>query len=177
LRQNSGTPNKIYCDVSADGVTWSNTWPTTGTAATAGSPIQRASAEWVSLSGGTISTAVAAPGTAKFTNFALDGVGYSFTSNLQSGDAGTVACIATAQKTVTCNLSAYTCVLGSTGCTAAQTWTFPVPFATMPILQMNSAASAGHCGVYDASVTAAAITFPANAAMVPETCSIVVTGP
>jgi hypothetical protein len=177
IREDNGSPNKIYCDVSPDGVTWSNNWPTTGVAYTSGNPTPYSNSETISVSAG--GTGVTTPGTAQFSNFTYDNNGHGSVASAQSGDTGTAACTSytTMPKTVQCYLSGYTCLLGGSGCTVAQTFTYVLPFSTAPVVLMNSASSTGSCGTYNPSVTATSITFPANAGMSAETCSVVLTGP
>lgn len=86
-----------------------------------------------------------------------------------TGTSGTAVCHEDALGgglTTSCFLNSY----AQTG--TAQTWTFPFPYATVPILQE----SGGSCGAQNPSVTATVLTLPANAAMTAETCQVSVTG-
>lgn len=90
----------------------------------------------------------------------------------QSGTSGTATCTETANGTTlltTCYLNGY----ANTG--TAQTYSFPIPFATYPSV-VESASGGASCGTYNPSATASTLTLPANASMTAETCEIVVTG-
>lgn len=87
----------------------------------------------------------------------------------QSGTAGTASCstgLQGTQKYTTCYLAAYA------NTSTAQTYAFPVAFATTPVLQI----SGGSCGTFNPTASASTLTLPANAAMTAESCNISVLG-
>jgi hypothetical protein len=90
-----------------------------------------------------------------------------------AGTSGTTYCTQSAQglmKVVSCELSSYS----QTG--AAQTWTYPTPFAAYPTLMLNSSGSTGSCGAYNPTTTTTTLTLPANQSMTAETCNVVLIG-
>ena len=86
-----------------------------------------------------------------------------------SGTSGSAVCA----ETLTAPLKIGSCYLNGyreTG--AAQTYTYPVPFSTTPVLLE----SGGSCGTYNPATTATALTLPANSAMTAESCNVTVLG-
>ena len=86
-----------------------------------------------------------------------------------SGTSGSAVCA----ETLTAPLKIGSCYLNGyreTG--AAQTYTYPVPFSTTPVLLK----SGGSCGTYNPATTATALTLPANSAMTAESCNVTVLG-
>lgn len=91
------------------------------------------------------------------------------TATVMSGTSGTATCsqgIQGTQKYASCYLNNY----AHTG--TAQTYMFPAAYNTTPVLLE----SGGTCGSYNPSVSATALTLPANASMTAETCNVVVLG-
>jgi hypothetical protein len=88
-----------------------------------------------------------------------------------TGTAGTASCSESTfgnPHIVSCYLAAYQQT------STAQTYTVPVPFQYLstPVLTIAGAT----CGAFNPAVTWNTVTFPANAAMVAETCQFTVTG-
>jgi hypothetical protein len=91
------------------------------------------------------------------------------TSSSQSGTSGTVTCvqpITGGMKLASCYLNGY----ANTG--TAQTYSYPTPFSTTPVLLE----SGGSCGAYNPTTTASTLTLPSNASMTAETCNVVAIG-
>jgi hypothetical protein len=120
----------------------------------------------VDTTNGRVGVGTASP-TSTLTVSGLSTFGSTTTTN--NGTAGSAVCgqpIVGGLKMAYCNLSGYQ----ETG--TAQTWTFPTPFNTTPVLLQ----SGGSCGTYNPSVTATVLTLPANASMTAETCDLVILG-
>jgi len=88
--------------------------------------------------------------------------------SMQAGTSGTATCtqLTGTTKTSSCYLNGY----AETG--SAQTFTFPIPYQTAPVLLE----SGGSCGTYNPTTSATVLTLPANAAMTAETWNIVLIG-
>ena len=102
-----------------------------------------------------------------FTVAGLSSFGTTATTN--NGTAGSAVC---SQPIVGGLKMAYCCLNGYQETGTAQTWAFPTPFNTTPVLLQ----SGGSCGTYNPSVTATVLTLPANASMTAETCDLVILG-
>jgi hypothetical protein len=85
------------------------------------------------------------------------------------GTSGSAVCA----ETLTAPLKIGSCYLNGYRETGiAQTYIYPMPFSTAPVLLK----SGGSCGTYNATTTATALTLPANGAMTAESCNITVLG-
>ena len=86
-----------------------------------------------------------------------------------SGTSGSAVCA----ETLTAPLKIGSCYLNGYRETAtAQTYTYPMPFSTIPVLLK----SGGSCGSYNPTTTATTLTLPANSAMTAESCNVTVLG-
>jgi hypothetical protein len=120
----------------------------------------------VDTTNGRVGIGTASP-TSTLTVSGLSTFGSTTTTN--NGTAGSAVCgqpIVGGLKMAYCYLNGYQ----QTG--TAQTWTFPTPFNTTPVLLEGG----GSCGTYNPSVTATVLTLPANASMALETCDVVIFG-
>ena len=92
-----------------------------------------------------------------------------------SPTAGSVNCSTpvngTAEKRTICVLAGYTNTSGP-----AQIYTFPTAFTIYPGTMLTSSGSPTSCGTYNPTFSATAITFPTNAAMTAETCTVIAEG-
>jgi hypothetical protein len=104
--------------------------------------------------------------TADSTNFGSTSANGPFNGK-QSGTAGTATylySVAGGNVTVNVYLNGYQ----ETG--SAQTWAFPFPFATTPVVGGAS------CGTYPVTASTTTLTLPANASMTAETCQVIIQG-